>query len=160
MNWEQVAAVAEVLGALGVIASVLYLAFQIKGERDATLANTRQLRQGGVRESMLALATSDDLASVFARTGVVFPAVSDLVEELGISREEAIRMNAFYTATVRQLETNLRMPMTEEEIEQTHATMRALFRGPVRVWWRRSQAGYSRGFVDVVEALTTHTGGS
>ena len=56
------------------------------------------------------------------------------MSEFGISREEATRLNGYYTAVVRQLETNLRMPMTDSEVEQTRATIRIQFRGPIGVW--------------------------
>jgi hypothetical protein len=44
MNWDAVGAVAESLGALGVIATLIYLAIQVKHSQKATEANTRQIR--------------------------------------------------------------------------------------------------------------------
>ena len=78
------------LGALGVIMSVLYLASQIRSDRDATLANTRQLRQNGVRESMLTLANSDHLTPILAKIGRPSPGAQALMDEFGIGLEEAI----------------------------------------------------------------------
>ena len=44
MNWDALGAVAESLGALGVIATLIYLAIQVKHSKKATEANTRQIR--------------------------------------------------------------------------------------------------------------------
>ncbi len=42
MNWDAIGAIAELLGAVGVIASLVYLATQIRGSREATKAMVRQ----------------------------------------------------------------------------------------------------------------------
>jgi hypothetical protein len=44
MNWDAVGAIAELLGAFGVIATLVYLALQVRESRGATQANTRQMR--------------------------------------------------------------------------------------------------------------------
>jgi hypothetical protein len=46
MNWDAIGAVAELLGAIGVIASLVYLATQIRQSREQTSQNTRALRAG------------------------------------------------------------------------------------------------------------------
>jgi hypothetical protein len=75
MNWEQIGAIGETLGAVGIISSVLYPAYQVRGDREATLASTRQLRQNGVRESMLLLAVSERLTPILARIGEIVHSV-------------------------------------------------------------------------------------
>ncbi len=42
MNWDAIGAIAELLGAVGVIASLVYLATQIRGSREATKVMVRQ----------------------------------------------------------------------------------------------------------------------
>ena len=44
MNWDAIGAIAELLGAVGVIASLVYLAGQIRQSREQTHQNTRALR--------------------------------------------------------------------------------------------------------------------
>ena len=46
MNWDAIGAIAETLGAVGVIASLVYLAGQIRQSREQTAENTRALRAG------------------------------------------------------------------------------------------------------------------
>ena len=44
MNWDAIGAIAELLGAVGVIASLVYLAGQIRHSREQMSQNTRALR--------------------------------------------------------------------------------------------------------------------
>jgi hypothetical protein len=44
MNWDAIGAIAELLGAIGVIASLVYLATQIRQSREQMSQNTRALR--------------------------------------------------------------------------------------------------------------------
>ncbi|MBW2498391.1 MAG: hypothetical protein JRF61_14050, partial [Deltaproteobacteria bacterium] len=46
MNWDAIGAIAELLGAVGVIASLVYLATQIRQSRQQMQENTRALRAG------------------------------------------------------------------------------------------------------------------
>jgi hypothetical protein len=46
MNWDAIGAIAELLGAVGVIASLVYLATQIRQSREQMGENTRALRAG------------------------------------------------------------------------------------------------------------------
>ena len=46
MNWDAIGAIAETLGAVGVIASLVYLATQIRHSRDQMSQNTQALRAG------------------------------------------------------------------------------------------------------------------
>jgi hypothetical protein len=47
MNWDAIGAIAETLGAVGVIASLVYLATQIRHSRDQMSQNTRATRASG-----------------------------------------------------------------------------------------------------------------
>ena len=46
MNWDAIGAIAELLGAIGVIASLVYLATQIRQSRNQMVENTRALQAG------------------------------------------------------------------------------------------------------------------
>jgi hypothetical protein len=46
MNWDAIGAIAETLGAVGVIASLVYLATQIRHSRDQMSQNTRASEAG------------------------------------------------------------------------------------------------------------------
>jgi hypothetical protein len=47
MNWDAIGAIAELLGAIGVIASLVYLATQIRQSREQMSQNTQAMRASG-----------------------------------------------------------------------------------------------------------------
>jgi len=50
MNWDAIGAIAELLGAIGVIASLVYLATQIRHGREQMSQNTRALQAGAYQQ--------------------------------------------------------------------------------------------------------------
>jgi hypothetical protein len=50
MNWDAIGAIAELLGAIGVIASLVYLAMQIRHSREQMGQNTRALRANSYQQ--------------------------------------------------------------------------------------------------------------
>ena len=50
MNWDAIGAIAETLGAVGVIASLVYLATQIRYSREQIMLNTRAVRAAAYQQ--------------------------------------------------------------------------------------------------------------
>lgn len=67
MDWEAIGAVGEILGALGVIASLLYLALQINQSNKVTRATTYHEITKDVREAQQFQANSPDYASIMSK---------------------------------------------------------------------------------------------
>jgi hypothetical protein len=153
MNWEAIGAIGEILGALGVIFSVLYLAYQVRGDRKAVLANTRQMRQNGVRELTLAVAESEYLIPAIVKTSEAAPATKLLMNEYDLTREEAQRLGSLSLANLRQMETNLKMEMNDDEYDQTINTIRNALSGYSGIWWQEGKAMFSREFVKKADGL-------
>ena len=76
MDWNAVGALAELLGAIGVIASLVYLAIQIRQNTSTVVANTFQSVQDSSVLRMMALAENDELAERFV-AGLVDPDALD-----------------------------------------------------------------------------------
>ena len=80
MNWEAIGAVGEIIGAVGVIATLVFLAYQIRQNSSLLKNNTRQLEQNhqvaiaqavsqadAQSDPMLVVAQSDELSNIMHR---------------------------------------------------------------------------------------------
>lgn len=92
MNWDALGAIAELLGAIGVICSLIYLAVQIRGNTRSTKAETFQ--------------RLTDYVTNFNSTLVLEPKVVDFLMQIAdpnheLTPQEQIRMNAFAMTVFR-----------------------------------------------------------
>jgi hypothetical protein len=67
MNWDAVGAVAEILGSLTVIATLFYLALQVRHARDQIRTSTRETRHTRLGELFLAPTQSPELTRVIGK---------------------------------------------------------------------------------------------
>lgn len=148
-NWVSV------IANIGVIAGIFFLGFQIGLEREATTANTTQMRAEAAREAYLAIATSDAIAPIFEKMAAgQFPGpAGKLQEKFGLSGEEAIRIHFVYLALMRQAEANLRIPMTDGERAQTEAMLALGLTTPQGVWWEHAKRTFAPDFVAEVDRI-------
>lgn len=76
MNWEAIGAIGEVIGALGVVISLVYLATQIRSQNNETkLAAVHEILVG-FRESLHAFGVGD-LAEIFAKANEDYDTLTD-----------------------------------------------------------------------------------
>lgn len=95
MNWDAIGAAGEVLGALAVVFTLLYLALQVRDSKKATADSNRLERAVGVREGMLAAAQNDDLRYSFDKTAGLSEFHESMAHNLGVSVDEAARSHYF-----------------------------------------------------------------
>ncbi len=67
MNWDAIGAIGEVVGAVGVIVSLLYLALQIRQNSNVVRSATRQAISTTQVELGLRIAESSDLRAAMAK---------------------------------------------------------------------------------------------
>ena len=67
MDWEAIGAVGELLGAAGVIVSLLYLAIQIRGDARAKRAETVHEQSEAFRNFLHIIATNREVADIYVR---------------------------------------------------------------------------------------------
>ena len=156
MNWDAIGAIAELLGAVGVIASLVYLATQIRQSREQMSQNTRVMRAsayqhffGNLNETILKLADSPEWESA-VRLG--------LADFACLGEEDAFRFNLWMAGVVHAFENahyQYRVGMLDEERWQKHyADVRAFFERPgVVQWWRTTPPHLSPEFVALVEEI-------
>ena len=93
MNWEAIAAVGEIVGALAVVLTLGYLAIQVRFAKIATTDANRMARGVGIREFQLAMATNDDLRRSVYKSLDLEEWHNQLADKLGVSADDAARMD-------------------------------------------------------------------
>ena len=149
MNWNAIAAVGEIVAALAVLISVLYLARQI---RQSALASVSDLHQGisqsyqGANEL---LAGSPDLADIVVR-GATSRSDLSQAEQL---RFDSLMTNFFNITENLHRQESSRNLFTSQRSELIAATVRKRLVFPgVSEWWSENTDDFSAEFVQWVEA--------
>ena len=148
MNWDAIAAIGEIIGAAGVIVTLVYLGYQIR-------QNTGELRQGAFRDVFGAF--SNYRQSVYAN-----PDVADLLEKASINPEqlsntEEIQLEHFYSEggfAVLQLWRMIRTGKIPER-SWPHAKrlyLNVLASKPAQKWWAISKEAFDPDFVEEFES--------
>ena len=140
MNWEALGAVAELLGAIGVIATLFYLAVQIR-------QNTRTIRAAAFQETMRDITAVADLAAQQPELSRIYLEGLNGLEKL--NAEDRQRFGAFMLAFIRRVE-NL-VYQTEQGLldpdswEGLREALRRIFARPGAVaWWEQSRHAFNR----------------
>jgi hypothetical protein len=135
MNWEAIGAIAELLGATGVIASLIYLATQIRQSREQTRSATYQQMHDQISQRVTWASQSPEIEQA-VRLGI-----ADFEQ---LSEEDAFRFLLWAGGVVMACENayyQYRMGMLDEDRWQVHFNvLRATFGGSGFVqWWRSDQ---------------------
>ena len=147
MNWDIAGALGEIVGALGVVFSVVYLAIQVRRDADARLAETSHslsVRSGEIQES---LSTNPQLADVFVR------GMEDLAS---LKQSEQAQFNAFLGAVFRTYEDacfQKESRLFDETLWQAYQrSMPDFLAAPgIATWWSMRRNWYSQEFQDYVD---------
>lgn len=149
MNWEMLSAIAQVVAALGVIPSLIYLAVQIREQN-------KERRRAGINilttqwsELVKTVQESDEFAALFLQGIQSFD---------GLHASSKLRFSAFFTRFTRNCEGMfiyyrdgaLEKPLWDE----VERTMSDYFAYPgVREWWATRRDWVTDDFRAVVEAI-------
>ncbi len=163
MNWEAVGAIAELLGATGVIASLAYLAIQIR-------QNTRQMSDHGRALRLSALGATADAFSGFRDPLIRDPELVSLFLRGSeaysqLSREEKLRLS-FVLQELFFLFQNTRARVQEGTMQPSawtnqQPTLLGLLRSSgIADWWTRSAPLFAPDFVEEVNRLRGGGGGA
>ena len=156
MNWNAIAALAQVLAAIGVIVSVVYLALQVRRNTQQARLNTESLgvthEMGGAAMSVnigLAIAGDADLAGILQRADT---------REDPLTPVEWVRFNALLYAAVAGFQAgfyNYRRGFADAEAWQGHERDMVALLGSAaaRTWWARERGRFSPGLVAHLDDL-------
>jgi hypothetical protein len=108
LNWDAVGAIAEAVGAGGVIATLLYLAIQIRANTRSVRASTHQEAENGARQVTLVLAQDPELSRIWSR---------GLLDFDSLPGEEKIRFGSVATLILREFD-NAEYQFAQETLDQ------------------------------------------
>lgn len=142
MDWDAVAAVAELVGSLAVVISVVYLAIQVRGQtHQSKLTATRELIIAGNSISDR-LVDDKDFVDLFIRFSSDFE---------GLSIEEKIRISVYLFQSMRLREQSF-VHVNQGNLDSTHfeSTGRLLLEslslpGPQQ-WWNENRQHFDCDF--------------
>ena len=142
MNWDVVAAIAELVGAAGVIASLGYLAVQIR----------RSSRSTNMAAFQEVVRSAQDLSALVAQQGELADLlVSASRKGENLSPGDQLRFHGFLNAMFMNMEMGFhyrRNGMLEAEVfESMSDDMQRYLRAPgVLSWWKSNQEFFGAGF--------------
>jgi hypothetical protein len=149
MNWDAIAAVAELLGAIGVIASLFYVASQIRRNSTALESATNQAVSDSTQQRLLVAAESAPLAAALAKS---YDDPDDL------SPGERVQVTMFVRASFRGIQNaffqHSQGLMTERAWRDYEVVILMNVGRPfVHRWWRLEGNSFDEGFVEYVDRL-------
>ena len=148
MNWAAVSAIAELIAAVAILITLVYLALQIRQAKvQITLAGQRH-RADAARDVLSSVSDSPYLAPILAKLGGFSWGDYDLDEA-----QDSVRLFTWCHAWMRTEEMNFRMISPEQR-----ATQEQLLRGWLSVpwatqFWTENRAIYDADFAAMVDAL-------
>lgn len=144
MDWDAFGAVAEMCGALAVLATLLYLAKQVSDAKQAMRAQTRNEISRGLIDLLSSTSTSVELADAWAkaRLGEALTPAQDVMLETFSESIFRYWENSHY-----QYRQGL---YDEEEFSKHSDTIAGLVAGDAALmnWWSTHQPNYSKAFTE------------
>ena len=153
MNWEVISAVSDAVGAVAVVASVIYLATQIKRQTtESRLAATRDLSAKRV-DGMKSLLADEAVAELYLR------AIHDYESLKGTDR---MRASSLFHITLRNAEQEFIHMGTghadDPYLESVDGVLsRSLAFPGFRQWWKTTSEGFNKAFQAHVNELMAAT---
>ena len=104
MNWEAIGAIGAIVGAAGVVVTLLYLAVQVRLSRQATDSNTQVNRAASAALSQDANSELNKLLATDASLSKLFSGALDQGSVDGMSPDEIFRVHMLMRAAVQIME--------------------------------------------------------
>lgn len=147
MNWDMLAAIAEILSSAAVLVTLIYLAIQTRQTTDSIRASTRQSSLAADQQFLLQ--TQDD------------PELHLLRYKQALTDDEKVRLSAYWITFVRLRDNNWLQYKNGVMDAETWSTYRSSIigsRGSARgrTWWRNyamNRRAFDSGFTSMVNEL-------
>jgi len=150
MSWQVATAISEILAAVAVVISVVYLAIQIRRNTTATHSQTHYLTTTALSETAATIASSAELSRVY-RLGLSSP---DELDEDEYFRFALIGTSQF--RTFENLYFQYRAGLVNTGFWAGHRENILWFyhRPGMQIWWKEKRLGFSEGFREFLESST------
>ena len=159
MNWEAIGAIGEIVGAAGVVVTLLYLAVQVRLSRQATDVNTQVNRAASAARSQDA---NSELNQLLASNAGLSELLSRALEQAsfdGMSPHEVFRLHVMMRAAVQIMEaTYFRYEegLLDPRIWMLRRSWTKSFvqTAPVSDWWaaERESSLFTKEFIAEIES--------
>lgn len=148
MNWEALGAIAELVGAIGVIATLGYLAMQIRQNTMAQRSASRLETTRAFTEWYTVVMTEPELMKVWTK---VFIDGSELSDE---DRTKFVWMISAMSSRIEEMFTQNRAGLIEDTVwNEYRGTMAAFLEvDVVRQWWESGATTFSNEFRQEIES--------
>jgi hypothetical protein len=153
VNWDALGAIAELLGAVGVIVTLAYLAVQIRRSNILAVAESHRYSNQVSAASILAVAQDGDLARIF-REG--------LVDRSGLTADDQTRFDMLLSSLIAALSASIMDQMTlgiygDDRISDQRFSLRLLLSTPGgAAWWNIHRESYPRALQRFVADEAPH----
>ena len=156
MTIQELGSIGELIAAVATIATLVYLALQIKGSAAATRAEARRTMDSNLMETVRRIADDPDLTQLF---------MLGLAKPESLTPEQGFRFRLYLSHFFSGHETVWKEvrsgTMPQEELdEQFHRSRRFFASAGGETWWRENRGGFSAGFRDYFEARISESKGS
>ncbi len=152
VNWDAVGAIAELVGAIGVIASLVYLATQIRSNTRAIKVSAYQQNSTAYRELNLSILADPDLVVRLS------PYTQEALLDAKVDRVTQVLLNYFQTLHYQYEQGFLD---TDLWVSHQESMRQILCSADFRAWWdSKSRTGMRPSFRLLIEQLMGQSDGS
>jgi hypothetical protein len=153
MNWEVISAASDSVGAIAVVASVIYLAYQIKRQTtESKLAATRDLSARRV-DAMIGILGDEAVADIYLR------AIRDYESLQGVDRMRASALFHIWTRNSEQEFIHMGTGHADDPYLESvdHVLSKWTSFPGFRQWWKTTGEGFNKAFQAHINELMAAT---
>ena len=147
MNWEAIGAIGEVIGAVAVLVTLVYLASQIRQNTKSLKATATQAIMSETSRTYSALASDEDMSRIYW---------SGLEDFWSLNQSERRRFATYMASTMKPWEnilTQVRIGAIEKEAMDggRNELIRHFSQPGMRQWWVKGESAFNWELVEYVE---------
>ena len=156
MNWIAIGAIAEAIGVLAVVISLLYLAFQIRFARLAAADTSRTARAVGIREIDLTMVNNPELRSNWIKSSSDLNALyKAMAEKMDVSVDGALQIDTVCQCWIRLHWGHFKSITTPEDLKELERLVSVFYSQPPMFYcWNNSPYGkniFDKNFVQFID---------